>query len=85
LTGHTALEIGVGHVIAKDSGGVVRTIDADTVVLATGLISRAYKELTDIIPKTVCIGDCKEARKIYQCMHEAWNAVINTLSDEFIA
>jgi 2,4-dienoyl-CoA reductase-like NADH-dependent reductase (Old Yellow Enzyme family)/thioredoxin reductase len=77
LTSHTAMEIGAGYVIAKDSVGVAHTIVADTVVLATGLISRANKELTGIIPKTVCIGDCKEARKIYQCMHEAWNAVIN--------
>ncbi len=84
LTGHTAQEIGAGHVIAKDSDGVDRTIDADTVVLATGLISRAHKELTGIIAKTVCIGDCKEARKIYQCIHEAWSAVINNLSDEYI-
>jgi 2,4-dienoyl-CoA reductase-like NADH-dependent reductase (Old Yellow Enzyme family)/thioredoxin reductase len=82
LTSHTALEIGAGHIIAKDSGGVANKIEADTVVLATGLISRTHKELTGIIPKTVCIGDCKEARKIYQCMHEAWNAVINTLSDD---
>ncbi len=59
-------------------------MDADTVVLATGLVSRKLSELTDIIPKTVCIGDCKEARKIYQCMHEAWNAVINILSDDCI-
>jgi 2,4-dienoyl-CoA reductase-like NADH-dependent reductase (Old Yellow Enzyme family)/thioredoxin reductase len=82
LTNHTAMEIGTGHLIAKDSGGIAHKIDADTVVLATGLISRDSKKLTGIIPKTVCIGDCKEARKIYQCMNEAWNAVINILSDD---
>jgi 2,4-dienoyl-CoA reductase-like NADH-dependent reductase (Old Yellow Enzyme family)/thioredoxin reductase len=84
LTSHTVMEIAAGQVTAKDANGMVRSIDADTVVLATGLASRAHSGLTDIIPGTVCIGDCKEARKIYQCMHEAWNAVINTLSDECI-
>ena len=84
LTGHTVVEIGTRHVIVKDANGTVLTIDADTVVLATGLASRVYTELTDIIPNTVCIGDCKEARKIYQCVHEAWNAVINTLSNDYI-
>jgi NADH:flavin oxidoreductases, Old Yellow Enzyme family len=84
LTGHTVMEIGAKHVVAKDAGGAFLTIEADTVVLATGLVSRAYKELAGVIPNTVCIGDCKEARKIYQCVHEAWNAVINTLSDDYI-
>lgn len=85
LTGHTVLEIGAGHVAAKnEKGGVAITIDADTIVLATGLKSRTYNELSGIISSTVCIGDCKEARKIYQCMHEAWNAVINILSDDHI-
>jgi 2,4-dienoyl-CoA reductase-like NADH-dependent reductase (Old Yellow Enzyme family)/thioredoxin reductase len=82
ITGSTALEIGPGYVITKDSSGIIHTIDADTAVLATGLISRIYPELSGIVPKTVSIGDCKEARKIYQCMHEAWNAVIYTLSDD---
>ena len=65
LSGHTALEIGVGQLVTEDADGVARTIVADTVILATGIISRAYKELTGIIPNTACIGDCKEARKIY--------------------
>jgi 2,4-dienoyl-CoA reductase-like NADH-dependent reductase (Old Yellow Enzyme family) len=82
LTSYTAMEIGAGHIVAKDPDGVAHKIHADTVVLVTGLISRENKELQDIIPKTVCIGDCKEARKIYQCMHEAWNAVINNLLDD---
>lgn len=84
LTGHTVMEIGVRHVIVRDAKGTVLTIDADTVVLATGLVSRVHAELTDIVPNTVCIGDCVEARKIYQCVHEAWNAVINTLSNDYI-
>ncbi len=84
LTGHTVVKADTGQVTAVDINGVTSSIKADTVVLATGLVSRKLSELTDIIPKTVCIGDCKEARKIFQCMHEAWNAVINVLSDPYI-
>ena len=77
------MEIGARHVIAKDMKGTILTIDADTVVLATGLASRVHAELTGVVPNTVCIGDCMEVRKIYQCVHEAWNAVINTLSNDY--
>jgi 2,4-dienoyl-CoA reductase-like NADH-dependent reductase (Old Yellow Enzyme family)/thioredoxin reductase len=84
LTGHTVMEIGARNVIVKDVSGTVLTIDADTIVLATGLVSRVYTELADVVPETVCIGDCIEPRKIYQCVHEAWNAVLNTLSSDFI-
>jgi glycine/D-amino acid oxidase-like deaminating enzyme len=49
LTGHTVMEIGAKHVIAKDSSGAFLTIEADTVVLATGLVSRAYKEKPGLV------------------------------------
>jgi 2,4-dienoyl-CoA reductase-like NADH-dependent reductase (Old Yellow Enzyme family)/thioredoxin reductase len=81
LTCHTAEEIGADYVIAKDKDGRCVTLNTDTTVLATGLESRGFTELKDIIPNTVYIGDCIEARKIYQCTHEAWNAIINTLSN----
>jgi 2,4-dienoyl-CoA reductase-like NADH-dependent reductase (Old Yellow Enzyme family)/thioredoxin reductase len=85
LTDCTVLEISAaaGQVSAKDARGTALTLDTDTVVMATGLAGRTCPELSGIIPNTVCIGDCKEARKIYQCMHEAWNAVINILPDEY--
>lgn len=82
LTGHTVVEIGAGYAVANDKNGNALTIDADTVVLATGLKSRVTSDLANVVPNTMLIGDCVEARKIYQCVHEAWNAVVNNLSKE---
>jgi len=82
FTGHTVMEIGNGYVVAADKNGNSNILDADTVVLATGLKSRKTSELTNIISNTVCIGDCVEARKIYDCVHEAWNAIINIIPRE---
>jgi 2,4-dienoyl-CoA reductase-like NADH-dependent reductase (Old Yellow Enzyme family)/thioredoxin reductase len=84
LTGHKVIEIGKGFVIAKDADGNIITIEGDTVVLASGLVSRVSTGLANIISSTFIIGDSVEARKIYQCMHEAWNVVINKLSDDII-
>ncbi|MEI7616243.1 MAG: FAD-dependent oxidoreductase, partial [Actinomycetota bacterium] len=78
MTCHTVLEIEkTGQVTVSDLEGNITKIKGDTVVLATGLASRAISDLSKIIPNTFSIGDCVEARKIYQCMHEAWNVVIN--------
>jgi 2,4-dienoyl-CoA reductase-like NADH-dependent reductase (Old Yellow Enzyme family)/thioredoxin reductase len=84
LTEHTVLEINPKYVSAADSKGNIVNIEGDTIVLASGLTSRESADLSDIIPYTFRIGDCIEARKIYQCMHEAWNVVINRLSDGII-
>jgi len=85
MTGHNVLEIETtGQVTASDPEGNVVKIKGDTVVLATGLKSRPASDLLNVIPDTFSIGDCVEARKIYQCMHEAWNVVINKISDEII-
>ncbi len=73
LTSHEVLEIKDGSVIVKDKAGNIAEISADTIVTATGLVSRDISELKNIIPKTYVIGDCVQARKIYQCMHEAWS------------
>ena len=86
MTGHNILEIEAsGQVTASDPEGNIIKIKADTVVLASGMASRTISDLSNIIPNTFSIGDCVEARKIYQCMHEAWNVVINKLSDEIIS
>jgi 2,4-dienoyl-CoA reductase-like NADH-dependent reductase (Old Yellow Enzyme family)/thioredoxin reductase len=84
MTECTVIEIASGHVIIRDSDGNIKKIKGDTVVLASGLESRKSSDLSNIIPNTFSIGDCVEARKIYQCMHEAWNVVINKLSDGII-
>jgi 2,4-dienoyl-CoA reductase-like NADH-dependent reductase (Old Yellow Enzyme family)/thioredoxin reductase len=84
MTDSTVIEIAPGHVMVRDSDGNIKKIKGDTVVLASGLESRKSSDLSNIIPNTFSIGDCVEARKIYQCMHEAWNVVINKLSDGII-
>ena len=60
-----------------DLDGKTTTINADSVIIATGLLSRKNTELSNIIENTINIGDCIEARNIYHCVHEAWKAVIN--------
>lgn len=56
----------------------VYNIEADSVVLATGL--RAKKEVAeqfkDLAPEVYVIGDCVEARKIYHAFEDAWRAVL---------
>ena len=82
LTNHKVSEIDTGCVIASDSNGNIIKIKGDTIILALGLASRTSSDLSGVITNTFRIGDCIEARKIYQCMHEAWNVVINKISEE---
>ncbi len=84
LTEHKVIQIEPDHVIAKDASQNTLQLDADTIVLATGLKSQPKEDLAGIAAKTVCIGDCVEPRKIYQCMHEAWHAITENLNDEEI-
>lgn len=85
MTNHEAVEIREHNVKVKDEYGSLSTIEGDTVVLATGLISRPNTDLAaNTVLKTFLIGDAKEARKIFQCMHEAWDILINKLSDDSV-
>jgi thioredoxin reductase len=77
LLNQTVKEIGAGYVKTMDLDGKTTTLNADSVIIATGLLSRKDTGLSDIIENTISIGDCIEARNIYHCVHEAWNAVIN--------
>jgi len=54
-------------------------IPAQTIVAATGLNANqeAAAPFAGIAPKTFKIGDAVQARKIFQCFHEAWHAVLN--------
>jgi 2,4-dienoyl-CoA reductase-like NADH-dependent reductase (Old Yellow Enzyme family)/thioredoxin reductase len=81
LTEHQVIEIGPDHVLAEDASRNTIRLDADTIVLATGLASQLKEDLAGTCANTVCIGDCVEPRKIYQCMHEAWHAVTENLKD----
>ncbi len=50
---------------------------ADTVIAALGLKARrsVVESLVNVCPDTRVIGDAVRGRKLYACMHEAWDAV----------
>jgi 2,4-dienoyl-CoA reductase-like NADH-dependent reductase (Old Yellow Enzyme family)/thioredoxin reductase len=63
-------------IVCTDKKWQRHEIEADSVVLATGL--RARKKLVekfrDLAPEVYVIGDCVEARKIYHAFEDAWRA-----------
>lgn len=52
-------------------------LNTDSVVLANGLFAKrdTVAELLDFANKTIEIGDCVSAGRIYDCFHDAWKAV----------
>jgi 2,4-dienoyl-CoA reductase-like NADH-dependent reductase (Old Yellow Enzyme family)/thioredoxin reductase len=66
-------EITEKGVIAANQQGR-QNFQADTVVVATGLKPRKelYKALKDRVPELYAIGDCIEARKILNAIHEGF-------------
>jgi len=56
----------------------VDSIDTEAVINATGLVARSElaHKLADADKMVYIIGDCDEARNIYDAMHEAWRAVL---------
>jgi 2-enoate reductase len=65
-------------VIGTDKKWQKHEIEANTVVLATGLGTN--KELVEpfrgLVPEVYVIGDCVQARKIYHCFEDAWRAAL---------
>lgn len=57
--------------------GQEERVPADTVIAALGLKARTgiVEELKHVCPETYVIGDAVKGRKLYQCMHEAWDTV----------
>jgi len=64
-----------GAVVCEDGSKV----EADIAVNAAGLVARASQaqKLASSDKAVYVIGDCDEARKIYDAMHEAWRAVLD--------
>ncbi len=79
LTGCRVTQIQEGTVTYVNANGEEHTLQADSVVAATGLQadSEAVEALRESAPKVVCIGDCVKAGKIFECFHQAWFAVRN--------
>lgn len=65
-------------VICSDKARQKHEMEADSVVLATGLGARgeAVDQFRGLAPEVYAIGDCVEARKIYHCFEEAWRAAL---------
>ncbi len=63
-------------IIATDKDGNVREFKGDSVVVCRGF--KADKSLTDALKGKIkevrAIGDCLEARLIYEAIHEGWVA-----------
>jgi 2,4-dienoyl-CoA reductase-like NADH-dependent reductase (Old Yellow Enzyme family)/thioredoxin reductase len=65
--------------ICTDKNRQKHKIEADTVVLATGLGAReeAAEQFKGLAPEVRIVGDCAKARKIYHCFEDAWRTALH--------
>jgi 2,4-dienoyl-CoA reductase-like NADH-dependent reductase (Old Yellow Enzyme family)/NADPH-dependent 2,4-dienoyl-CoA reductase/sulfur reductase-like enzyme len=75
--GWRSQEIADGRVICTDKQGQRHALEADTVVLAIGLVERRelVEKFRDLVPQVYAVGDCVEARNIYHAFEDAWHTV----------
>ncbi|WP_240837229.1 NAD(P)/FAD-dependent oxidoreductase [Acidaminobacter sp. JC074] len=64
-----------GLIFNKD--GKTETCNAETVVYATGLGPVPSEHFNGLCSKVFTIGDAVKGRKIFECFHEAWHAVLS--------
>ncbi len=85
ITSATVKEIN-GRQVAFDKDGCCKVVEGDTVIAALGLEARKdlVDKLKEVCPETYVIGDAVQGRKLFQCNHEAWQAV-RKLSGAFSA
>ncbi len=78
-TGCFVREITEKGVIYEDKSWKIHEIQADSVVLATGLKARKeiFEKFKEVVKEVYVIGDCVEARKIYNAFEEAWRVVLS--------
>lgn len=64
-----------GNTVLANKRGRMQTLQADTIVIATGARSnrKLADELEGFIPELHIIGDCLRPRKILQAIHEGFN------------
>lgn len=64
-------------VVCTERSGDTMTLQAESVILATGLTANIsdVEALNGLVKQTFIIGDCMGARKVYNSFHEAWQAV----------
>lgn len=72
------------HAVIYEKGEEQFSVEAKTIIAALGLKARSemVKELKNACKYTYVIGDAVKGRKLYDCTHEAWNAV-RAISGEF--
>ena len=65
-------------ILCTDRSWRQHALEADTVVLATGLGARkeARERFRGLVPEVYVIGDCFQARKIYHCFEDAWRIAL---------
>jgi thioredoxin reductase len=65
-------------VICRDKTWQRHEIEADSVVLATGLEARmdVVEQFKGLAPEVYGVGDCVKARKIYNCFEDAWRVAL---------
>lgn len=68
--------------VTYENGGQSLTIPADTIIIALGLKARPADAFEGIAAETYVIGDAVSGRRLFNCTHEAWNAV-RKISGEF--
>jgi len=73
-TGLKLKEIIPEGIIVEDEKGETQTINADTVIIATGLTSdnKLYESLKDEMEEIYAIGDCISPRKFIDAVQEAY-------------
>lgn len=79
-TGWILREVTDKGVVCEDKNWQMHEIAADTVVLCTGFEARKdmVEEFKGFAPEVYAIGDCVEARRIYNAFEDAWRAVLKT-------
>lgn len=78
MTETKAVEITKGGLIVATREGVRQTIDADTIVLATGAKPNVelIQALEGKVPDVYCVGDCVKPRTILEAIHEGFGTAL---------
>lgn len=74
-----AEEIAADHVVVRDADGTATRIDADTVIMSTGLRPRVAEAhaFYGITPETVMVGDCVRPRIVMDAVFEGTTYAMN--------
>ncbi len=78
ITGFGVQEVANGEVRCQSKSGEQRVLKADTVALCTGLAPRTAlaESFKGLANEVYTVGDCVSPRKVYQAVHEGFQAAI---------